>query len=89
MEPTRKKVRRKAIQVTQLAGRIPGRTYSQLNKVITMFIKSYVGYYAQGTILTENDCSAIITARIEAIRNSRHAPAHPRLQVYTKTNKEE
>ena len=51
-----------------------------------MVIESYAGYYARGTILTEDDCMAIETARIKAIRNSRHAPAHPRLQVYTKTN---
>ena len=51
-----------------------------------MVIESYVGYYARGTILTEDDRSAIEIARIEAIRNSRHAPTLPRLQVYTKTN---
>ena len=47
-----------------------------------MVIESYVWYYARGTVLTEEDCQAIETARIEAIRNARHAPVHPSQQAY-------
>ena len=82
LEPARQALRKKTISILKFTSRLTRLTHEQMREIMDVEIAGNVGYHARSLPLRFEDCRAIESARVQALKTAGYTPAIPALQVY-------